>query len=84
MMRKYYRFNCARPSFIEGMARVLDMGGTLNVYRTMPVTRPTPQEETVIALRRQWVAVGQYMRDAIGEFERVERDKIKEASRRND
>ena len=84
MMRKYYRFNCARPSFIEGMARVIDVGGTLNVYRTMPAAKPVTQEETVIALRRHWVAVGRYMRDAIGEFERVERDKIMEASRRND
>ena len=84
MLKKYRRFNCARPSFLEGMARVLDMGGTLNVYHRLPVAKPTAQEDTVIALRRHWVAVGQHMRNAIGEFERVERSNIKEASQRND
>jgi hypothetical protein len=27
-------FLFARPSFLEGMARVVDIGGTLNVYNT--------------------------------------------------
>jgi hypothetical protein len=29
----------ARPSFIEGMARVLDIGGTLQEYNTSPSGR---------------------------------------------
>lgn len=77
MVRKYRRFNYARPSFLEGMARVLDVGGTLNVYH-MPDIKPATQEETVIALRLHWVAVGQYMRDAIGEFEKAELGKPRE------
>ena len=77
MVRKYRHFNYARPSFLEGMARVSDVGGTLNVYR-LPAIKAANQEETVIALRRHWADVGRFMRDAIGEFETVELRKIQE------
>ena len=30
--QKYRRLIYARPSFLEGMARILDIGGTLNEY----------------------------------------------------
>ena len=40
MARKNSRFVYARPSFIEGMARVLDLGGTLNVYHNLPAGEP--------------------------------------------
>ena len=68
MPRKCRCFNYARPSFLEGMARVLDMGGTLNVYH-MPKTATGRRRAEVISLRRHWVAVGQHMRNAIGQFE---------------
>ena len=77
MVRKYQHFNYARPSFLEGMARVLDVGGTLNVYR-LPAMKATTREETIVALRQHWADVGQFMRDAIGEFETVELCKIQE------
>ena len=34
MTQKYHRFRIgyARPSFLEGMARLMDVGGTLNEY----------------------------------------------------
>ncbi len=73
-MRTKYGFCYARPSLLEGMARVLDMGGTLNVYH-MPVVKPVTPQDTMMALRRNWVAVGQYMRNAMGEFEAVELSK---------
>ncbi len=33
-MSTHTTFLFARPSFLEGMARVFDIGGTLNVYNT--------------------------------------------------
>ena len=68
------RINYARPSFLEGMARALDLGGTLDDYdvpylddlragRIPPeLTKP---ESDVAAMRQDWIAVGQYIRGAM-------------------
>ena len=42
----------ARPSFLEGMARVLDIGGTLEVYYTVPVGAKSDEEATLADLQR--------------------------------
>lgn len=55
----------ARPSFIEGMARALDMGGTLNEYNTSL----TGEEADAIAIWSDWAAVGQDMYAVIGYYE---------------
>ena len=55
----------ARPSFIEGMARVLDMGGTLNEYNFSA----TGEEADAIALWSDWAAIGQDMYTVIGDFD---------------
>lgn len=81
MARKNSRFVYARPSFIEGMARVLDLGGTLNVYHNLPAGEPAGPLDTVAALRKHWVAVGEHMRCAIGEWEAIERDELPVAGR---
>ena len=45
------RINCARPSFLEGMARVLDLGGTLNEYNLNEYDLPFPSEQYLDDLR---------------------------------
>ena len=76
--------NYARPSFIEGMARVLDIGGTLNQYdaddlmeiyhelRARRLAQPTGPEAETEDTREVWLAVGQSIRDAMGYFEASE------------
>ena len=43
----------ARPSFLEGMARILDLGGTLNVYHFVPDGAESDAEATPAEL--QWM-----------------------------
>ena len=75
MGKTYGRFNYAQPSFIEGMARIFDFAGALDVYHT-PQTDAATQRADTIALREAWVEVGQCMWDAIGQFEEIERDNL--------
>ena len=75
------RINYAHPSPVEGMARVLDIGGTLNqydaedwmeIYRGMRArrrARPTGPEAQAEAIRQVWLNVGQHLRDAMGYYE---------------
>lgn len=60
-MSKLSTFLFAEPSFAEGMARVLDLFGTLNEYNASP----TPQHADARALGADWYAVGQTIRDAM-------------------
>lgn len=55
-------FLYARPSFFEGMARVMDIGNTLNEYNAY-------DDPDTTALLMDWLAVGQAMRQAIEEYE---------------
>ena len=75
MRKTYGRFNYARPSFIEGVARIFDFAGALDVYHT-PQTDAERQRADTIALREAWVTVGGCMRDAIGRFEEIERHNL--------
>ncbi len=63
----FYLF--ARPSFAEGMARVLDLGGNLQVYNE----HETTEEADLEALRRDWKAVGKDIKIGIREYEREQR-----------
>jgi hypothetical protein len=47
-------FLFARPSFLEGAARVIDASGSLNVYNSMP----TGEEADALATWADWSAVG--------------------------
>lgn len=51
----------ARPSFMEGVARLFDLGGTLNEYNRST----TPEEADLLALRSDWEALGQDFRTVI-------------------
>ncbi len=55
----------AEPSFVEGFARVVDIGATLQVYNTSSTEKLADTE----ALRNDWWAVGDDMRSAIGTYE---------------
>ncbi len=65
----YSEFIFARPSFVEGMARIVDVGDTLNGYNAS-------DDPDTVALMMDWLAVGQAMRRAIGEFEASETDDL--------
>lgn len=79
--RRPLRINYARPSFIEGMARLLDIGGTLNQFdaddlmemrremRARRLAQPIGPEADAEAIREVWEAVGQDIRDAMGYYE---------------
>jgi hypothetical protein len=51
----------ARPSFMSGVARALDLGGTFDEYNRSP----SPEDADVRALHSDWMAVGADMQKAI-------------------
>ena len=54
----------AAPSFIEGVARLMDFGGALNEYNTAS----SPELADEKAIRSDWVAVGKDIDSAINNF----------------
>ena len=56
----YFLF--ARPSFVVGTASILDFGNTLFVYNVSP----TPEIADYMAMRNDWVIVGDDLRLAVG------------------
>ena len=63
LMRPVTGFLFARPSWIEGLARLFDFGNTLQEYNVMPSGR----EADEMALRMDWHIVGAAMYDALEE-----------------
>lgn len=57
-------FLFARPSFIEGMARIFDFGGTLNTYNDSPNGAVADKR----ALSEDWKSVGNTLRTALAEY----------------
>ena len=55
----------AEPSFIEGVSRVLDLGGTMQEYNSSK----TEQEADASALRNDWLAVGEDLKSSIMTYE---------------
>lgn len=51
-------------SFLEGMARVMDIGGTLQAYNESP----TPAAADAIAIASDWLMVGKDLQSAIEEY----------------
>ena len=60
-MGRCYAFINARPSFIEGFARVLDLGGTLTEYNQSL----NGEQADSIALTMDWCAIGEDFREAM-------------------
>ena len=50
MVRKSKYFNYARPSFLEGMARIFDFGGTLDYYPRRSAVRKSGPEADAEAI----------------------------------
>jgi hypothetical protein len=63
-MNQLSTFLCANPSFLGGMARVLDLGSTLNEYNACP----TGEQADFIALWSDWRLVGIDIKDATCEY----------------
>ena len=72
------KFVYARPSFIRGVARLFDFGGTLNTYHYLQDENPVKADARAIA--SDWQAVGRDMADAIGQYEKS--TKIRAKTRR--
>ena len=66
-MKNRSDFMFARPSFLEGMARIFDFGGTLNEYNYDQYS--TDAEADAAAIASDWDAVWQDWADAIGRWE---------------
>jgi hypothetical protein len=62
-------FLFARPSALEGAARILDFGNTLNEYNTSL----SPAQADELALRADWQAVGNSIRESMARFAREHR-----------
>lgn len=58
----------ARPSFLEGIARLMDFGNSLNEYKSYP----SGVEADHAAIARDWAMIGLDFRNAIAEFEEEE------------
>lgn len=65
-MGEFTTFLFARPSFWEGVARALDLGGTLTQYNRAIDGR----QADYLAMKSDWMAVGNDLRTAMGAFER--------------
>lgn len=55
----------SRPSFHEGTARVIDLGGSLQKY----ASEETPQKADAKAILMDWLAVGDDLRYSIKQFD---------------
>lgn len=66
MSGNYSFYLFARPSFAEGMARVLDLSGVLQDYNTSE----TPEKADFEALKKDWSAVGEDIKESINEYGR--------------
>lgn len=60
-MNRFTGLLYARPTFWEGIARILDFGDTLTEYNISS----TPEEADLEALRSDWYAIGQDMMHAV-------------------
>ena len=79
----------ARPSFVEGMARIMDINGSLNSYtaadfeqlyqdlRARHLAMPTGPEADAQAIYDCWLEVGNCLWDAMGQFEEQEAEQDK-------
>ena len=63
-MEFYSSFLFARPSLIEGIARIMDMRGTLNEYNASD----TGAVADAIAIWMDWRMIGQDIHGAMGAF----------------
>lgn len=79
--RRRFRIRYSRPSFLEGMASVLDIGGTMGprveILCDRRDTGKTGAEQDAEEIREIWAEVGQHIYDAMGRFDHTERGNSK-------
>jgi hypothetical protein len=76
-MNDFSQLLFARPSFAEGVARIIDLGNTLNQYNFSS----TPGEADAIALKSDWMVVGQDLQLAMSEYDDLENQADQESDR---
>ena len=64
----------ARPSFAEGVARIMDFGNTLGVYNASGARGDADPDRA--ALRKDWEVIGGDFRHAVAEFTAEESDRL--------
>lgn len=64
-------FLFARPSFLEGVARIMDFTGSLNEYNTSN----SGEQADTRALRADWTAVGKDIKKAMNDFDKENKKK---------
>lgn len=65
----FYLF--AKPSFTSGIARVMDLGGTLQIYNESE----TAEKADFTAIENDWKITGNDIKTAINKYERQTRDR---------
>jgi hypothetical protein len=64
VIRRNSTYLFARPSLLEGMGRVLDLGGTLNTYSKSRSATAADSR----AMRSDWQAIGDDLRVVMGQI----------------
>lgn len=77
-MSPHTRILFPRPSFIEGLGRIFDFAGLLNIYN---ISR-TPEEADAKAINADWAAVGSDMWAAVEQAD--EEFKLEQERRQHD
>ncbi len=67
-MERYSYCLGPRPSFLEGIARLMDFGNSLNEYKSYS----SGAEADYAAIARDWAMIGLDFRNAVAEFEAAE------------
>ena len=86
MKDMYTGYLHSRPSFLEGMARVMDFSGALSQYDILDIDDIlanagngfTGADADAVAIRECWEAVGRDMQAAMGYFEQEEADALRQ------
>ena len=66
----------AKPSFLEGVARIFDFGGALNTYYYLP-SDEDPRKADARAIASDWRAVGKDIASAIGQYDNPTKTRVK-------
>jgi len=76
----------ARPSFAEGVARIMDFGNTLGVYHASGASGAAddsaPESDPdAAALRADWAVIGEDFRHAVDQFTTEEAGRLAAANK---
>jgi hypothetical protein len=69
-MNENFGLLSATPSFLEGVARTLDLGGTFTDYNTLA----DAGEADFLALRSDWQAIGEDFDAALAQYDAEEQE----------